>query len=169
MSVGIVWLFSIRLLCSRMDPACCMAMVFIALNVCFIEDSRSLNFVSSCFIEGMCVVPLAPAVMTMRGSTFHPCCMMLLISGWYFRSFLSIVSGENMSFVYVNSINCIVRLLSGFRGGGLWYGRPLMQSISGLNLALQWHLCWLHVHINSHGGTVFSCGLLLNVPAFMRV
>jgi hypothetical protein len=71
--------------------------------------------------------------------------------------------------VYVNSINSIVRLLSGFRGGGLWYGRPLMQSISGLNLALQWHLCWLHVHINSHGGIVFSCGLLLNVPAFMRV
>jgi hypothetical protein len=46
-----------------------------------------LNFVSSCFIEGACVVPLAPAVMTMIGSTFQPCCMVLLISGWYFRIF----------------------------------------------------------------------------------
>ena len=95
-----------------------------------------LNFVSSCFIEGTCVVPLAPAVMTMIGSTFQPCCMMLLIRGWYFKIFLPIVSGENLSFVYVNSINCMVRLSSGFRGGGLWYGRPLMHSISGLNLAL---------------------------------
>ena len=61
-----------------------MAMVFIALNVCFMEVSQMLNFVSSCFIEGTCVVPLAPAVMTMMGSTFQPCCMMLLIRGWYF-------------------------------------------------------------------------------------
>ncbi len=95
-----------------------------------------LNFVSSCFIEGTCVVPLAPAVMTMIGSTFQPCCMMLLIKGWYLIIFLPIVSGENLSFVYVNSINCMVRLSSGFSGGGLWYGRPLMHSISGLNLAL---------------------------------
>ena len=41
-----------------------------------------------------------------------------------------------MSFVNVNSINCMVRLSSGFSGGGLWYGRPLMHKISGLNLAL---------------------------------
>ena len=47
-----------------------MAMVFIALNVCFMEVSQMLNFVSSCFIEGTCVVHLAPAVMTMMGSTF---------------------------------------------------------------------------------------------------
>jgi hypothetical protein len=49
------------------------------------------------------------------------------------------------------------------------YGSPFTQRMSGLNLALQWHLCCSHVHGSSHGGTVFSWGLLLNVPAFMRV
>ena len=96
-----------------------MAIVFIALNVCFVEVSQMLNFVSSCSIEGACVVPLALAVMIMIGSTFHPCYMMLLIRGWYFKKNLSIVYGENMSFVYVNSMNSMVKLSSGFRGGGL--------------------------------------------------
>ena len=36
-SVGIAWLFSIRLLCRRIELAYCMAMVFISLNVWFIE------------------------------------------------------------------------------------------------------------------------------------
>jgi hypothetical protein len=35
--VGIAWLFSIRLLCRRIELAYCMAMVFISLNVWFIE------------------------------------------------------------------------------------------------------------------------------------
>ena len=137
MSVGSVWLFSIRLLCSRIDPAYCMAMVFITLNVCFIDVSHMLNFVSSCFIEGACVVPLAPAVMTMSGSTFQPRSLMSSISGWYFRILLFMVSWENLSLVYVNSISWTVRLAVGDDGGLLWYGSPLMQSISGLSLALQ--------------------------------
>ena len=40
--------------------------------VCLMVDSGSLNFVSRSFIDGVCVVPLAPAAMTMSGSTFHP-------------------------------------------------------------------------------------------------
>ena len=71
-SIGIDWLFSICLLCRRIDPAYCIAIVFIALNVCLTEVSDNLNFVSSCFIDGTCVVPLAPAEMTISGSTFHP-------------------------------------------------------------------------------------------------
>jgi hypothetical protein len=47
-----------------------MEMVFIALNVCFMEVSKMLNFVPSCFIKRLCVVPLAPAVMTMIVSIF---------------------------------------------------------------------------------------------------
>ena len=47
-------------------------MVFISLNVCLMEVSDSLNFFSRSFIEGACVVPLAPAVMTISGSTFQP-------------------------------------------------------------------------------------------------
>ncbi|KAG0573087.1 hypothetical protein KC19_VG147700 [Ceratodon purpureus] len=76
-----------------------MAMVLIALNVCFIEFSESLNvFLSSC-IGGMCVVPRAPAVIIMMGSTFQPWFLMSLIRGRYFIMFLPIVSGENLSFV----------------------------------------------------------------------
>jgi len=66
------------------DPASCIAMVFISLNVCLMVVSGILNFVPRSLIEGTCVVPLAPAVMTMNGSTFHPKLMMLLISDWYF-------------------------------------------------------------------------------------
>jgi hypothetical protein len=61
-----------------------MALVFIVLNVCLTAVSDSLNVCSSCVIDGVCVVPLAPAVMTMSGFITHPCCVMSLISGWYF-------------------------------------------------------------------------------------
>jgi len=44
-----------------------MAMVLIALKVFFRAISDNLNLVSTNFIEGMCVVPLALAVMTIRG------------------------------------------------------------------------------------------------------
>ena len=40
-----------------------------------------LNFSSRIFIEGMCVVALAPAVMTISGSTIHPLLAMLSTSG----------------------------------------------------------------------------------------
>ena len=86
------WLFSIRLLCKRMELAYCMAIVLISLNVWLIDVSGIWNIVYICFLEGMCVVPLAPAEMTISGSTFHPCCVMLSISGWYFCILLFIVS-----------------------------------------------------------------------------
>ena len=38
--------------------------------------SGILNFSSKIFIEEMCVVALAPAVMTINGSTFHPLLVM---------------------------------------------------------------------------------------------
>ena len=80
-SVGIAWLFSIRLLCSRIELACCMAVMLISLNVIFTELLGSLDVSSICFIDGPCVLPLAPAVMTISGSIFQPCCVMSLISG----------------------------------------------------------------------------------------
>ena len=54
-------------------------------------------------------------------------------------------------------------------GGSFLCGNPFTHNMSGLNLALQWQRCCSHEHASSHAGTVFSCGLLLNVPAFMRV
>ena len=44
-----------------------------------------------------------------------------------------------------------------------------MHSRLGLSRALQWHLGVLHVHGSNHGGTVFSGGLSLYVPAFIRM
>ena len=92
-------------MCRIRDIACCIAMVLISLKVCLIVFSSILNFSSKIFIEGMCVVALVPAVMTINGSTFHPLLVMLSISGWYFSIFLVIVSHENLSLQYVNSIN----------------------------------------------------------------
>ena len=63
------------------DIACCIAMVLISLKVCLIVFSGILNFCSKIFIEGMCVVALALAVMTINDSTFHPLLVMLSISG----------------------------------------------------------------------------------------
>ena len=44
-----------------------------------------------------------------------------------------------------------------------------MQSISSLNLVLQWHLCNAHVYESSHGGTKFFIGLFYKVRAFIRM
>ena len=107
-------------------------------------------------LMGYVLWPLAPATSTMSGATFHPLVMMLLMSGWYFMIFLSRVSVANLSLQYVNSINCMVISGVGVSGGGWLYGWPMMHSMSGLSLALQWHLWVPHVHGSSHVGTVFS-------------
>ena len=90
-------MFSIFLLCRIIDPACCMAMVLISLNVCLMVVSGILRFVSRSFIEGMWVVPLALAVMTMSGSIFQPNSAMLFIGGWYLWILFIIVSCGNLS------------------------------------------------------------------------
>ena len=93
--------------------------MLIALNACLVVFSDSWNVVLICFNDGAWVVPLALAVITMRGSTVHPCSLMSSISGWYFWILLVVASWENLSLVYVNSINWTVRLAVG-DGGGLF-------------------------------------------------
>ncbi|KAG0565947.1 hypothetical protein KC19_7G025900 [Ceratodon purpureus] len=117
--------------------AYCMAIVFMFLKVFLMVSHGILKLSASSFIEGMCVVALAPAVMTMRGSTFHPLAVRLAISGLYLLVLATNVSGENLSLQYVNSMNCMVRLGFISVGGSLWYGKPLTQRMSGLNLELQ--------------------------------
>ena len=80
-STGSGSLFSSLLLCRIIDIACCIALVLISLKVCLIVFSGILSFSSKIFIEGMCVVALEPAVMTISGFTFHPLLVMLSISG----------------------------------------------------------------------------------------
>ena len=80
-SIGKGWWFSSFRLCSKMDPAWCMAIVFISLNVCLRAASKILNFSLRMSMEGACVVPPARVVMTIRGSTFHPYAVMSLSRG----------------------------------------------------------------------------------------
>ena len=115
-----------------------------------------LSIVSRFCIDGMCVVALAPATSTMSGATFQPLVIMLLMSGWYFVVFLSRDYVVNLSFQYVNSMNCVVIPVVGVSVGGWLYGCPMTHSMSDLNLALQWHLWVPHVHGSSHAGMVFS-------------
>ena len=51
--------------------------MLISLKVFLIVFFSILNFSSKILIEGMCVVALAPAVMTISGSTFHSLLAML--------------------------------------------------------------------------------------------
>ena len=163
------WLFSIRLLWIRIEWAYCMAIILICLNVFLTCDVGILSFVTSSFIEGMWVVARAPDANTKSGATFQPLAIIALMSGWYLVTFRSWVSAENRSLQYVNSINCIVIIGVGTYGGGKLYGWPKMHNMSGLSLALQWHLRVAHVHGNNHGGIVFSGGMSLYVPAFIRM
>ena len=94
-----------------------IAMVLMFLKVFLMVGIGILNLFSSDFIDGICVVALAPEVMIMRGSTFHPLAVILSINGLYLLFFASRVSGENLSLQYVNSMNCMVRLGSMSVGG----------------------------------------------------
>jgi hypothetical protein len=121
-----------------MECAYCVAIMLICLNVFLIFMIRSVSVVPSFFIDGICVVPLAPAISTMGGATFQPFVMMLFMSGSYFMIFLSRFSVANLSLQYVNSMNCMV--ISGvevYKGRGWLYGWPMMHSMSGLSLVLQ--------------------------------
>ena len=92
--------------------ACCIAMVLISMKVCFIVSFGILKFSSKILIGGVCVVALAPAVMTISDSTFHPLLAMLSTSVWYFSVFRAMFSDENLSLQYINSISSILRLFS---------------------------------------------------------
>ena len=90
-------LFYFIFMCTIIDMACCMAMVFSSLKVCLMVVFGILNFSSKIFIEGMCVVAGAPTIMTISEFTFHPLFMTELVSNWYFSKKLSIILGKNLS------------------------------------------------------------------------
>ena len=114
-----------------------MAIVLIAVNVFLIFLMEILRLSSRLVIEGIKVVALALAAITMRESIFHPSVLMSLISGWYFSILILMAPCENLSLPYLNSINWIVRWGSMWFGRGASYGRPLTQRMSGLRRALQ--------------------------------
>ena len=77
------------------------------------------------------------AIISISESTFHLLLMMLSIRDWYFFIFVVIISEENLSLQYVNSMKYILRMLSTTTRGFDWYGNPLKQIMSDLYLALQ--------------------------------
>ena len=70
-----------------MDIAYCMAITLISSNVCFMFILGILKIISILFIEGICVVALALAVMTISGSIFQPLLIILFINVLYFMFF----------------------------------------------------------------------------------
>ena len=59
------------------------------------------------------IAPLTPAVMVISGLTFHLLFCMVFISGLYLVSLWVRALSGNLSWQYVNSINCIVCLGEG--------------------------------------------------------
>ena len=78
-----------------------IAIVLMFLKAFLMVGIGILNLFSSDFIDGMCVVALTPAVIIIRGSTFHPLATILSINGMYLLFFASSVSGENLELVIV--------------------------------------------------------------------
>ena len=81
-------------------------------DVYFVKDASNgffgiSNFASMDFIEGMYVVALAPAIMIISGSTFHPIMVLLFISGWYFSIFVITISRENLSLQCIEANNIL--------------------------------------------------------------
>jgi hypothetical protein len=69
----------------------------------------------------LCVLPRAPIVSTMSGSTFHPLALMSSIRPSYFAVFSFILSSEYLSLQYMNSMNCTVSVELGWFGGSALY------------------------------------------------
>ena len=76
--------------------------------------SRSASFTMEC----SCIAPLTPAVIVIKGFVFHPLFRMALISGSYFVCFWKRACSGNLSWQYVNSMNCIVWVCEGSKGVG---------------------------------------------------
>jgi hypothetical protein len=62
---------------------------------------RYFKFIFERFHGWNVCVALAPAVIIIRGSIFHPLTAILSINGLYLLFFASSVSGENLSLQYV--------------------------------------------------------------------
>ena len=65
-----------------------------------------------------CMALRTPAVIVIRGFVFHPWFCMLLSNG----SYLVCASSGNMSWQYVNSMNCIVCECDGDKGVSVLFG-----------------------------------------------
>ena len=107
-------------------------------------QSSSIIYSLSKWYVGLLVcsnrAPLIPAVMVIRGLTFHPCCVGMSINGWYFICLVSMVVSENQSWQFVNSINCIVGFGVGFWGMRQRFEAPNTHTMYGLSFVTLWQV-----------------------------
>ena len=94
---------------------------------------------------------------------------MVSFSGSYLACLCVSACSENLSWQYMNSMNCIVCLDDGDMGVCAWFGAPIMHRMSGLSLAWHWHGFWWHVHWSSPSGIVGYCGWSLRWLALVKV
>ena len=113
---------------------------------------RSVSLLMDC----SCIAPLTPIVIVMRGFVFQPLFYIAFISGLCLMCFCVMACSGNLSWQYVNSMNCIVCVSAGTKGVGAWFGTPSMHRMSGLSLAWHWHFVCVHVHSMSRSGTFCS-------------
>ena len=76
-----------------------------------------------------CIAPLTPAVMVIRGFVFQPWFCRVLINGSYFVCFCMRACSGNMSWQYVNSMNCIVCGCDCNMGGVVWFGTSSIHNM----------------------------------------
>jgi hypothetical protein len=62
----------------------------------------------SCSMEFLSIAPLTPTIMVMRGLVFHPLFCSVVISGSYLVCLCVQACSGNLSWQYVNSMNCTV-------------------------------------------------------------
>jgi hypothetical protein len=169
--VGRGWLFSSFLLKNKIFIAYFMAIILSCDTIGSIVFLGSEKTCLSSDIVFLWVLPLAPAVSVISGSTFQPLALMSLIKPKYLSVFSWMLSGEYLSLQYVNSMNCTVSVEFDPYGGSVLYGWFRMHRMSGLSLALHWHLCvWLlQLHGSSQLGIVFSCACSSDFPAFAKM
>ena len=90
-----------------------MDIVLMFVRVSCMLDLLSWNVFLMVSNDGMWVEPLTLAIMIIRGETFHLLVLISSMSRVYLFILCCMRFSKNLSFVYVNSINCIVHLGSG--------------------------------------------------------
>jgi hypothetical protein len=95
--MGSGWLVLSLYLCSSMDMAWWITLVFIFFNVSLILDIGILNVLWSVLMEGLWVEALAPTVISINGLTVHPHAWMFFINGWYLAILEATFLGENLA------------------------------------------------------------------------
>ena len=131
-------------------------------------DFGTFSFVSLS-MKRSCMASLTPTVMVIRGLVLHPLFWIVLFSGSYLVCLCVRDCSWNLSWQYVNSMNCIVWLGDGHMGSCIWFGAPITHRMSSLSLVWHWHGFWWHVHWSSQFGIVCSCGWLSRWHALVRV